>query len=414
MSARLGVVVPHYRQPEQLARTLAALELADVRGGIEVVVADDGSPNPPRPGRRPYPVRVVRQEDEGFRLAAVRNLGAGAVDAPVLCFLDADTVPEPGCLAALAAAVADGVTVAVGRRRHADLAGWSPGAVQDWLRGERPGPPKLEEPAWLHDGYRRTRDLRDADDSAFRLVIGALLAVPRRVWEVVGGFDESFVRYGGEDWELAHRAVVAGADLRHVPAAVGWHDGPDLAARGVGLARVKNAETAHLATRLPHPAVRVPGLVHAIPETVVRLDVTGWTLGQAVLTAAGLLHGSDAGIWVRGADEALLAAVREDPRVRVGAVPAGVLSRARFLADVDAPVVPAGGSLTALLRDGLPERPPPEGWAPPAGRSGLVARRSRWDGWADLRGCPRPGGWSPPAEALRGVPEDAVIEWWRP
>ncbi len=44
----VSVVVPHYRQQRQLDLLLAALEVSDpVPGGFEVVVADDGSPEPP-------------------------------------------------------------------------------------------------------------------------------------------------------------------------------------------------------------------------------------------------------------------------------------------------------------------------------------------------------------------------------
>ena len=72
MSAPLvSVVIPHYRSPRSLALVLTALELQDhPMDRLEVVVADDGSPEAPDPGDRPYDVRVVRQEDLGFRGAA--------------------------------------------------------------------------------------------------------------------------------------------------------------------------------------------------------------------------------------------------------------------------------------------------------------------------------------------------------
>ena len=45
----------------------------------------------------------------------------------------------------------------------------------------------------------------DADDRSYRYVLGALLACSRRLFEKVGGFDESFTAYGGQDWEWAYR-----------------------------------------------------------------------------------------------------------------------------------------------------------------------------------------------------------------
>nr|WP_168172070.1 glycosyltransferase [Pseudonocardia sp. AL041005-10] len=48
----VGVVVCHYRQPAQLARTVAALQ-TQTRPPVSVVVADDGSPSrPTRPRSR--------------------------------------------------------------------------------------------------------------------------------------------------------------------------------------------------------------------------------------------------------------------------------------------------------------------------------------------------------------------------
>ncbi len=106
--------------------------------------------------------------------------------------------------------------LAVGRRRHADLSG----------DGR-----ELPEPAWLREAYAASRDLLDADGRSFRFVISAVMACRRELFEDLGGFDERFVGYGGEDWDLAYRAWNAGAVLVHEPAAVAWHDGPDWAGR---------------------------------------------------------------------------------------------------------------------------------------------------------------------------------------
>ena len=90
---RVSVIVAHYDQPGELLRTLHALAAQDYpRHLLEVIVADDGSPGDVMV---PDDVILVRQEDQGFRLAAVRNLGVRASSGEVLCFLDADTVPEP-------------------------------------------------------------------------------------------------------------------------------------------------------------------------------------------------------------------------------------------------------------------------------------------------------------------------------
>ena len=265
----VSVVVVHYRQQAELDRTLAALRRqTHPADRTEVIVVDDGSPEPPRV---PAGVRLLRQADEGFRAASARNLGASAATGDVLCFLDADTVPERGYLASMARlpAIAPEAVV-VGRRRHADLADLPVDAPV-----EEAGPAaELTEPQWLRDGYRLSRNLLDADDRSYRYVISAALACSRWFFERVGGFDETFRAYGGEDWEWAYRAWLAGAVLAHVPAAVAWHDGPDWSGRDLddpARRSRKDAETLLLADRIPVAGSRGHGLRSAGVDVVVRL-----------------------------------------------------------------------------------------------------------------------------------------------
>ena len=91
----VSVVIPFYQQQRQLELVLAALaSQTHPAERLQVIVADDGSVTPPDVSAFDGAV-VVRQDDRGFRAAAARDLGARAADGEVLCFLDADTVPEP-------------------------------------------------------------------------------------------------------------------------------------------------------------------------------------------------------------------------------------------------------------------------------------------------------------------------------
>jgi len=266
----VSVVVACYDQQRELDRTLAALaRQTHPRALLEVIVADDGSPTPPRVARG---VRLVRQEDDGFRLAAARNLGARHATGDVVCFLDADTTPEPDYVARLASlpsAAPD--VVAVGRRRHADLRGVPVAAPI-----ERAGPEHaLPEPGWLVDAYARSSDLWRADARSYRFAIGAVLACSRWLLDDVGGFDESFRTYGGEDWEWAARAWRRGAALAHVPDAVAWHDGPDWAGRDEGeRVRRKNVETLRLVDAIGGPGAAPRALLAARADVVVELETT--------------------------------------------------------------------------------------------------------------------------------------------
>ena len=341
----VSVVVPYHQAQARLDLVLTALSLQDHRG-LEVVVADDGSPDAPTVAAADgLPVTVVRQHRDGFRAAAARNLGAAAASGEVLLFLDGDTLPEPGyvtAMLALPAACPDAVVV--GRRRHADLAGWTPDAVRRWLGGAGPGgadhraPNELPEPVWLAEGYTATADLLNSDDRSYRYVISAVCGLQRDLFAEVGGFSEEFNRYGGEDWELAHRLWTAGAVLAHRPDAVAWHDGPDWAGRPQARAGGKNAETLTLSRLLPDPEARGGGSFVEFPATVL---VLAFVEPAAVLATAraAFAHDTDVGVWLAGepgpAGETV--ALLADPRVHAGPVPSAVLGRARAVVTLSEP-----------------------------------------------------------------------------
>lgn len=364
---RVSVIVVHFEQQAQLDRTLAALAQQSYPAHlIEVIVVDDGSAVPPRvaPG-----VLLVRQDDQGFRLAAARNLGVCHSTGSVLCFLDADTSPEPGYIEALTRlpAVAP-ETVTVGRRRHADFSGIDPFVAIKDAAARHP----LPEPAWLADAYRDSRDLLDADDRSYRFVIGAVIACSRWFFDEVGGFDETFDSYGGEDWEWAYRAWLAGAILAHVPDAVAWHDGAEWAERTVptpAVVAAKNAETFLLADRIPVPGSGPRAVLSARADLVVTLAATGpkaavFAAVDALLEALPRAH-----VVVRDSDAEIFTA---DPRV-IGATDAAapfarrfdrarIVIKIRRLAVVEATVLldlvtkfdRAGGGTCEVLHEGAP------------------------------------------------------------
>ena len=382
----VSVVIPYFRDQRRLDLVLLALAAQTYPlTGIDVIVADDGSPEPPDVSSAAgLAVRVVRQPDLGFRAAAARNLGAAAADGDLLVFLDADTIPEPAYvhrLTRLPALVHD--TVAVGRRRHADLTGWTAGQVHSWLTSVGPAPAELTEPQWLVDAYASSGDLLAVDARSYRFVISAVMAVSRSLFDEVGGFDERFVGYGGEDWELANRLVNAGAVLAHAHDAVAWHDGPDWAERDVPARTAqKNAETALLAALLPDPAARGGGTWAPYPEVVVTVPAADGPSTLATVRS-GLAGGVDCGFWLVGDAGPSLARAIGDPRVHAGAPPADIAARARVLVELNRPadLRRLAELCAAVHRVGVIETP--------AGRviaSRAAARAARW---ADAAGASR-------------------------
>ena len=75
-SCPLSVIVPYFETPDDLARTLAALEDQSYPGELfEVIVVDDASEPPLELPSSPLDVKLVRQEGAGFGLARARNNG---------------------------------------------------------------------------------------------------------------------------------------------------------------------------------------------------------------------------------------------------------------------------------------------------------------------------------------------------
>jgi GT2 family glycosyltransferase len=334
----VSVVVVHFEQQAELDRTLAALgRQAYPAELLEVIVVDDGSSVAPRVASG---VRLLRQADEGFRLAAARNLGASSATGDILCFLDADTAPEPGYVRAITRLPALAPeTVAVGRRRHTRFDVLEAAAAIELAAPAA----ALEEPQWLVDAYARSGDLLECDNRSYRFVIGAVIACSRWFFDAVGGFDESFTQYGGEDWEWAHRAWAGGAVLAHVPDAVAWHNGPDWAGRGddgipddvpctdadgraaaearavAARQRRKNAETLQLAETIAVRESAPTSVLIARPDVVVTVQaaISDAALFVCVDSLLGALP--HARIVIPGPVPQIL---RSDPRV----VPAAVAS----------------------------------------------------------------------------------------
>ncbi len=223
-----------------------------------------------------------------------------------------------------------------------------------WFAGTGPVPEELDEPGWLREAYAGSGDLLRVDERSYRHVISAVAGLSRTLWDEVGGFDASFRGYGGEDWELAHRAACAGAVLAHVRDAVAWHDGPDWAGRedGAEALATKNAEVLALVARLPDPVSRGGGSWDR-PWAVVVLRFADPVGVQA--TARPLLaSGADVGVWVDAPGTDAAVAGLGDRRVAAGAPPADVLARAVAVVELDRPALLGGVvELESLVRDAV-------------------------------------------------------------
>ena len=357
------VVIPYYDAPERLASILLALGAQrDPRTGgalrdLSIVVADDASNVPPDVSMSTHPARVVRHDVTGYHAATTRNVGVAAGTSPIVVLLDGDTVPDPWALARLVDPIERGeADLTTGRRAHGDLDGLGPAEVAAWVAAptaER----RLPEPAWLREGLERTDRLRVGTSQVYQYVISAVMAVRRDLFEEVGGFDDRFDTYGGEDWELAYRCWNAGAAFLHVPDALAFHDGPDVEGRAPD-PTAKTIESLRILDRVPASATRPGGIVHEVPDLDVELALLA---GDPVANAVGLTSlladpRGDLRVRLTGADadRRLLLDHVHDPRVVRDPTPPPVAARAEVV--LPRPVTIAPGALGRLAADVLDGR----------------------------------------------------------
>ncbi len=235
MHGELAVVVATHNRRERLVALLDGLAAQTIGPErFEVVVVDDGSSDGSasvlaaesernrltlKVIGRPWPGGPARARDEGWR----------ASDASLVAFTDDDCVPEPEWLeAGLAAAEAN------------------PGAI---VQGRtRPAPAELDRMG----PFSRTIDVPDLDP-AFQT---CNVFYPREVLERVDGFDiDGFDRApGGEDSDLAWRAIESGATTAFARDAVVQHAVSDLGP--IGKLRVAARWTTPMLSYARHPELR--------------------------------------------------------------------------------------------------------------------------------------------------------------
>ena len=207
-SPLLSAVVPTYNRREILERSLPfLLGQTAPRGDYEIVVVVDGSSDGTlemlRERREEPGLRIVVQENRG--LAAARNRGAREARGEVLLFLDDDMIASRDL-------------VAVHREEH-----FRPGErVVFGALGLAEGPRR----SFLKEGVeiwgREVNARLSAPGHRFRFddCHFGNASITRSLLLRAGGFDESFLRFGNEDYDLGWRLIQSGAEMRYSPGAL--------------------------------------------------------------------------------------------------------------------------------------------------------------------------------------------------
>ena len=328
----VSVIIPYYQtHAATLGMTLATLERQTYpRDMFEVIIVDDGS-DPPleRPIDTTLDVKVVRQERRGFGLARARNNGARAAAHDILLFLDSDMLTEPSWMAAHARwhhAVSDVLTL--GPFPYVAMDGINLDVIRQWsgsLKELLSSRPKTD--IWTQDYLIRIDNLISRADNLFRLAPSGNLGVSKGFYQLVGGYDESFTRWGREDIEFAYRAYTQGGLLAPDIDALTWHQGAldediDAKQRSDWLQRGK------VANLIAHPDFRCmrSGRIFKVPQYVVTVDGKRGSIDQLIGMVMNVLKDRVHDLVVRiempeDVDNERLAQLREwfcpDPRVRI-------------------------------------------------------------------------------------------------
>ncbi|GGL05988.1 glycosyl transferase [Sphaerisporangium melleum] len=218
------VVIPTYNRAELLGHTLHSLTRQTVPpGDFEVVVVDDGSSDDTAAVAESFKdrldLRYFFQEDEGYRVAKARNVGIEHARGPVCVFVDSGVLLDSGCLAAHLAAHAgrpDPVAVVGyvycfnednedGARMASVIDVAAPDTTIAMLRDKGQWVDLRED---FYDLY--TDELADLP-APWLVYWTCNVSAPTGLLREIGGFDEWFTCWGGEDVEIGYRLHRGGA-----------------------------------------------------------------------------------------------------------------------------------------------------------------------------------------------------------
>ena len=201
-SPLLTVVIPTYARPQQLTACLAALVGQRLEVPWEVVVVDDGSPEPLDSIAEEFDqrlnLRIERQANAGP--ARARNRGVAVARGRFIAFTDDDCLPEPDWLGALLhrESLAPGAMVG--------------GTTINGLDGDLFASASQLIVDLVYDHF-------NADPSRATFLTSNNILCSRERFEAIGGFDVTFPRAGAEDRDFCDRWKMAGWPLVWEPAA---------------------------------------------------------------------------------------------------------------------------------------------------------------------------------------------------
>ncbi len=210
----VSVVIPTFNRAATLPAAVESA-LAQRHNPVEVVVVDDGSTDDTASVLARFGDRIVTVRQDNTGASGARNRGVHAARGSVLIFLDSDDLLRPEAVAHHLAVLSDGgaaVPCSMGdlEMQRAD------GSVESMFAVRRLRPTA---------GHGLWVNVHDVLTTRF-LFTNQTLAVRRKAFEAVGGYDESL--WVMEDFDLAMRLAALGPWGYTTATVAVWHEGtPD-------------------------------------------------------------------------------------------------------------------------------------------------------------------------------------------
>jgi GT2 family glycosyltransferase len=161
----------------------------------------------------PFPVRQIMLGGAAMPLAAARNAAAAAAGSPRIAFLDIDCIPTPHFVADYAARLGDRDAIVMGEVMYLPA-----GATDDGIEFAR-----FERVAEKHSERAGPPDDALGECSDYRCFWSLNFAMRRERFMTLGGFDEGYLGYGGEDTDFGRTASEAGVPLLWCRGALAYH-----------------------------------------------------------------------------------------------------------------------------------------------------------------------------------------------
>jgi cellulose synthase/poly-beta-1,6-N-acetylglucosamine synthase-like glycosyltransferase len=200
----ISIVIPVYNAQRGIADVVNACSKQEAPGNtIEVIAVDDGSTDSTAQRMKQLPARYIYQENAGP--AKARNTGWKASAGEVVCFTDADCIPQN-----------DWVKNLIDGFDSEEV-----GAVAGSYNIANPG--KLF-PQCIHEEIK----IRHKQFKQYIRAFGSYnVAIKRHVLEEVGGYDEYYRSASGEDNDLSYKILRAGYKIRFQQSALVAHYHPE-------------------------------------------------------------------------------------------------------------------------------------------------------------------------------------------